>query len=142
MRSALAAVAVVIVIALGLAGCGKSNPAAPAATPTATATPTPTATATPVARPNGPPILGIRTVPSLPNGTAPFLLEVNLCTCSDPDADKLEFELKWGDGLRQFKDSGCRFDHTYAAPGQYAAYFCVSDKINPSVCKNYLITVN
>src|SRR5438105_4445239 len=111
------------VVATGLVACGKSNPAGPAATPTATATATATSTPTALPRPNGPPVLGIRTVPAPPTGAAPFLLEINLCTCSDPDADPLEFELKWGDGLHQFKDSGCRFDHTYTAPGQYAAFF-------------------
>jgi hypothetical protein len=138
-RTILAALAV----AAGLVACGKSNPAGPNPTPTATATATATATSTPAPRPNGPPILGIRTVPNPPTGAAPFTLEINLCTCSDPDADPLQFLLHWGDGLVQTKKgAGCRFDHTYAAPGQYGSFFCVEDGHNPAVCKNYLINVS
>jgi hypothetical protein len=135
-------IVVALAVAAGLVACGKSNPAGPNPTPTATATATATSTVRPAPRPNGPPILGIRTVPSPPTGAAPFLLEINLCTCSDPDADPLTFTLKWGDGLVQTKTSGCRFDHTYGAPGQYFAFYCVADGHNPAVCKNYTINVS
>lgn len=129
-----------VVFALLACGKGNLNPTT-VATPTATATNAPTATPTVRPRPNGPPVLGIKTIPSPMTGTAPFTVEVNMCRCSDPDADPLFFEWSWGDGNHSFHEF-CRQDHTYATPGVYATFFCVSDHINESVCKNYTVTVN
>jgi hypothetical protein len=130
-----------ILAGTGLVACGKSTPTNPF-NPTPTATPTTAAVASPTTATNFPPVLGIRTLPDPPTGTAPFTLTLNMCTCSDPEKDPLKFELKWGDGNRSTKLSGCRFPHTYNAPGTYNAFFCVADPVNVAVCKNYTIQVN
>jgi hypothetical protein len=121
-----------------LAGCKESGtPVGPGPLPTATPTLAPTAT--PAA--NNPPVLGIRAQPDPIRGTAPFMVTVNMCTCSDKDADPLTFEYKWGGGGHKFGDF-CRHEHTYTVPGQYDAWFCVSDGKAAPVCRGFKVDVN
>jgi hypothetical protein len=132
-----------LVLVVVLAGCNDEIPSAPSTaspTPTAAATPAPTPTATPAA--NGPPVLGLRIVPNPPSGSAPLFVKVNMCTTSDPDADPILFEFKFGGGVDRFS-ALCRDEYTYQKRGRYAAFFCASDPPHGHVvCQNFLIVVS
>jgi hypothetical protein len=138
MRKALPGLTVLAAILA--AGCQKEGaPTAPDPTPTAAPTATPAPTARPTAA-NQPPVLGIKVTPSSMSGPAPLTVTINMCFCSDPEFDDLTYEFHYSQTQKHFS-TFCREDHVYNTPGRYAAWFCVSDGHNESVCENYTVDV-
>jgi PKD domain len=139
MKYTLPVLAFIVAMILAT-GCGTnpSNPVAvstPAPTATSTAIPTPTAT-------DRPPVLNLRLKPDPPTGAAPFTLLAKFCDDSDPDGDAMSADITWGDGHHVEHSSGCRYEHVYAAPGNYHASFCADDHIAAPVCQDHVIVVS
>jgi hypothetical protein len=131
-----------VISVLMMAVACKHSPTAcncPTPTPSPTATPTATPTPTPT---NHPPTLGIRVTPNPITGPAPLYVLVAMCLCQDADADPMHFIFHWGDIPHHDQHSDfCRWDHTYTTPGDYDAWFCVTDAKSDPVCKNYVVHV-
>jgi hypothetical protein len=107
-------------------------------TPSSLTTPTTPASGPPELS-NSEPLLAIKIHPR--RGPAPLEVGVNMCQTSDPDADPLTFEYKWGGTSHRKVTTSCREDHTYAARGTYKALFCVDDGHDHPVCRYELIVV-
>jgi hypothetical protein len=112
--------------------------------PVTVAAPQPTPTPTP--GPNQPPQPVFKTTPaangSTISGTAPLVVNFNLCQTADPDGDPLRFRMDLdGNGAFEYEGStgvDCRHPATYGA-GTHDATICVTDIVCPSwpVCAGY-----
>jgi hypothetical protein len=95
---------------------------------------------------NQPPVADFRTTPptasSSLTGTAPFLVNFNMCRTVDPDGDEFLFRMDLdGDGNLEYRGSSgadCRHDATYAV-GTRTVTLCVTDVNCPSwpLCEDY-----
>ena len=95
---------------------------------------------------NRPPVADFRTTPptasSSLTGTAPFLVNFNMCRTVDPDGDELLFRMDLdGDGSLEYRGSSgadCRHEATYAV-GTRTVMLCVTDVNCPSwpLCEDY-----
>jgi hypothetical protein len=121
--------------------------------------PAPSPQPTPQAQ-NRPPDAEFRTTPpasaGLILGKAPFHVNFNMCTTTDPDDDRLLFRMDLdGDGNLEYRGSSgadCRHEATYAV-GTRTVTLCVSDvncpswplceayaPLHPFQCRSYTVT--
>jgi PKD domain-containing protein len=121
-------------LAVLVSTCSKSS------SPTATATPSP---APPTVAPLPPtttlvantfPDFKVR--PNPPQGSAPLLVNFNLCPSAGPVTDPVVFSYEFGDG-EVLPGPPCRREHVYAR-GHYTANMCVSDK-RGMACTAYFV---
>jgi hypothetical protein len=126
-------------------------------TPGATPTPSPS----PSSGQNAPPEPTFRTEPAavggvVISGQAPLTVSFDLCRTSDPDGDRLYFQMDLdGDGAFEYRGAtgaDCRHDRTYLA-GSYTPLVCVTDvacpfwpscegtgRLHSPLCRAYSVT--
>jgi hypothetical protein len=107
-----------------------------------TATVPPQPIPTPV--PDTPPTQVIRFNPPSARGSAPFLLQVNMCLSgSSLPGYPLDFRYDYGDGTIKGGRGVCRTQHTYQRSGNFKGVFCVTDREpGHGVCTHQTIPVS